>query len=240
MEGILLDRINFSYGNGNAVKDFSLAAARGEFIALMGPNAAGKSTLLKLACGILKPSSGAVKLSGRDLSAYAPKERARLISYLPQTPDVNIPFRVRELVDMGLYHGGGMEPEEALRAAGLLEKASSHITELSGGERKRAFVAMLLVQGSSIFLLDEPLANLDMKYQIELIRLLKGIIEGKNISVIMALHDINMAFHFHRVCVVKDGLMRALGKPEEVITKGLIRDVFEVEAEEFPGLRLKP
>ncbi|MBI5560837.1 MAG: ABC transporter ATP-binding protein [Deltaproteobacteria bacterium] len=233
-----LKNIRFSYGGAQSVKDFSLSAGKGGLTGLIGPNGAGKSTVLKLACGILKPAGGEIKLFGKDLKDYPPKERAKLVSYLPQLIDVNIPFTVRELIGIGLYprdaKASPHETDEAMEAVGLRGKRDSPVMELSAGERRRAFIAMSLVQGSSLLLLDEPLANLDLKYQIGLVRLLRKIIEERGISVVMALHDINTAFSLHSVCVIKDGCMYAHGAPRQTITKDVLKEVFEVDWENFP------
>jgi len=239
MENILLDSVTFSYGKKETIRRFSLSFGKGEFCALIGPNGAGKSTILKLCSGILKPQSGKIKLFNKDLEGYPSKERAGLVSYLPQLLDTNVSFKVMELAEMGLYPGGGgLSPDEAIGVAGLKEKAQSSITELSAGEKRRAFFAMLLVQGAKTLLLDEPLSHLDIKYQVELVKLLKDIIEKSGITVVMAVHDINTVFQFQKVCVIKDGMLFAAGSPGEIITKELIREVFEVEAENLLPQRI--
>jgi iron complex transport system ATP-binding protein len=111
---------------------------------------------------------------------------------------------------------------------GLSDKAEAHITDLSGGERRRTFIAMTLVQGAGLLLLDEPLANLDIKYQIELLRLLRKIREQKNISIVMALHDINIALQFEKVMLIKKGLILGFDRPETVLSEARIMDAFDV------------
>jgi iron-chelate-transporting ATPase len=168
------------------------------------------------------------------LHSYKHKDRAKLLCYLPQLLDMNLPFRVRELVSMGLYPYD-IPPEltvdEALEMVGLLPKAQSYITTLSGGERRRAFIAMTLIQGAGLLLLDEPLANLDIKYQFEIQRLLSGLKEKKNISIIMALHDINLALQFEKVILIKEGKILGIGSPETVLTKDLLKEAFDVNIE---------
>lgn len=214
----LIDNLKFSVGNG-------------EFIGLLGANGSGKSTILKLASGILKPSEGYIELWGKPLQSYRNKDRAKLMCYLPQLLDINVPFKVRELVSMGLYPYDippGISVNEAIEMVGLKEESETYITNLSGGERRRTFIAMTLLQGAGLLLLDEPLANLDIKYQIEILRLLRELKEKKNISIIMALHDINIALQFEKVMLIKDGRILGMGKPETVLTKGLLRDAFDV------------
>ena len=228
-----LQGISFSYGEpAPFIRNISFSVREGEFIGLLGANGSGKSTILKLASGILKPASGELTLWGKPIHTYKNKDRAKLICYLPQTLDITVPFTVRELVSMGLYPYDippSMTAEEALEMVGLGEKADAHLSDLSGGERRRTFIAMTLVQGAGLLLLDEPLANLDIKYQIELIRLLKQLKEKRNISVVMALHDINIALQFEKIMLVKNGVLLAAGAPLEILTEELIRDAFGVE-----------
>lgn len=227
-----LNNVSFSYNCSEFIKGLSVSIGSGEFIALLGANGSGKSTLLKLSAGILMPQMGEINLWNKPLRHYKGKDRAKLISYLPQMLDINAPFRVMELVSMGLYPYDippKLSPEEAIEIVGLTEKKDSSITELSGGERRRVFIAMTLLQGAGILLLDEPLANLDIKYQIELIRLLRNLRDNKNISVITALHDINMAFQFDMVYIIKEGRLIASGEPHKVITGELLKDAFDID-----------
>ena len=228
-----MNEVCFSYGdNGRVVDNFTFSAGEGEFIGLLGANGSGKSTVLKLGSGILKPSSGSLMLWGKQLQKYNNRDRAKLISYLPQTLDISVPFTIRELVSMGLYPYDippAITPDEALGMVGLAGKADAHITDLSGGEKRRTFLAMTLLQGAGLLLLDEPLANLDIKYQVELIRLLKTLREQRNISVVMALHDINTALQFDKVMLIKRGRVLGFGRPETVLTESGIMDAFDVE-----------
>lgn len=230
-----LDRVRFSYdGERPLINDLSFSVREGEFIGLLGANGSGKSTIMKLGSGILKPLSGIVSLWGKGLHTFNNRDRAKLISYLPQTLDISVPFTVRELVSMGLYPYDippAMSVEEALEVAGLSDKAGARLTDLSGGERRRTFIAMTLVQGAGLLLLDEPLANLDIKYQIELVRLLKKLRETRNIAVVMALHDINIALQFDTVILIKDGSIMGTGRPEEILTREMLRRAFDVSME---------
>ncbi len=227
-----LREVAFSYRSGTAlVKDLSFAVGEGEFIGLLGANGSGKSTMLKLCCGILKPSRGNVLLWGKPLHSYKNRDRAKLISYLPQALGPGVPFTVKELVSMGLYPYDippSMTAEDALDMVGLIDKADSYLTDLSGGEMRRTFIAMTLLQGAGLLLLDEPLANLDVRYQAELLMLLKKLREERKISVVMALHDINMAFQFAKVMLIKGGVMLGIGDPSEVLTDTNLREAFEI------------
>lgn len=228
-----LNNISFSYRKREGlIENLSFSVGQGEFIGLLGANGSGKSTILKLGSGILSPAQGAVLLWSKPLRAYHNRDRAKLISYLPQTLDIAVPFTVQELVGMGLYPYDippAMSVDSALELVGLQDKASAYLSDLSGGEKRRTFIAMTLVQGAGLLMLDEPLANLDIKYQIELVRLLKKLRDTKNISVIMALHDINIALQFSKVMLVKNGALLATGKPEDIMTEELLKDAFDVQ-----------
>ncbi len=228
-----LKNLSFSYRKQDTlIKNLSFSIGQGEFIGLLGANGSGKSTILKLGSGILRPAQGTVLLWSKPLQAYHNKDRAKLISYLPQTLDIAVPFTVQELVGMGLYPydiAPAMSVDNALELVGLQDKASAYLSDLSGGEKRRTFLAMTLVQGAGLLMLDEPLANLDIKYQIELVRLLKKLRDTKNISVIMALHDINLALQFSKVILVKNGTLLATGKPEDILNEELLKEAFDVQ-----------
>ena len=135
---------------------------------------------------------------------------------------------------MGLYPYDippSLTVDETLKMVGLIDKAESLITNLSGGERRRVYIGMTLLQGAGLVLLDEPLANLDIKYQIELIRLLRELIEKRNIAVVMALHDINIALQFEKILLIKEGKILGNGTPETVLTTDLLKQAFNVEVE---------
>ncbi len=229
------DKVTFSYGKKETfIKDITFSIENGEFIGLLGANGSGKSTILKLAGGILKPAEGRVNLWGKDLHFYRNRDRAKLLSYLPQFLDMNIPFTVREFVSMGLYPYDTMPEltvDDAIEMVGLTDYRESLITHLSGGERRRVYIAMTLLQGAGLVLLDEPLANLDIKYQIELLRLLKELRKKRGMTVVMALHDINIALQFDKIILVKDGKILGTGKPDVVLTKELLKEAFDVEVE---------
>lgn len=225
--------IIFSYERDKAlINNFSLSLYNKEFVGLLGPNGSGKSTVLKLAAGILTPSRGNIQLWRKPLLSYKNRDRAKLICYLPQLLDMHIPFKVEELVSMGLYPYD-IKPEmsvsEALQRVDLTDKAEKYLGQLSGGERRRAFLAMTLLQGAGILLLDEPFANLDIRYQLEILSLLHDLRTEKNISMVMALHDINTAMRFDKIILMKKGRVLASGTPSAVLKKDLLKEAFAVD-----------
>jgi ABC-type cobalamin/Fe3+-siderophores transport system ATPase subunit len=227
------DNISFRYErNKPLINGLTFTVGNGEFIGLLGANGSGKSTILKLAGGILRQTGGEIRLWGKPLHSYPHKDRAKLLCYLPQLLDMNLPFRVRELVSMGLYPydiAPALTTMEALEMVGLQDKSESYMANLSGGERRRVFIGMTLLQGAGLLLLDEPLANLDIKYQLEIQRLLMELKEDKNISIVMALHDINIALQFEKVMLIKDGGVLASGSPDEVLTNALLKEAFDAD-----------
>jgi iron complex transport system ATP-binding protein len=203
--------VDFSYEKEKPfIEDISLSVDNSEFIGLLGANGSGKSTLLKLASGIHRPSRGTVNLWGKEI------------------------FTVREFVGMGMYPYDTLPEltvDDAIEMVGLSGYAESLTTNLSGGERRRVYIAMTLLQGAGLVLLDEPLANLDIKYQIELLKLLKDLREKRDITLIMALHDINIAFQFDRIVIIKEGRILGSGSPGEVLTTEFLKEAFDVEVE---------
>ena len=230
-----LGGVVFGYGRELVIAGgLSFVVREGEVIGLLGANGSGKSTILKIAAGMLRPQAGEVVLWNKRLSAYRNKDRAKLLCYFPQHLDVTVPFTVREIVGMGLYPYDippAMTVDEAMEMVGVRDKADTTVTMLSGGERRRVFLAMTLIQGAGVLLLDEPLANLDIRYQIEFLKLLHTLKEQKGISVVLALHDINLALQFEKVMLLKNGGIIGMGTPESVLTGNALRDAFSVDLE---------
>jgi ABC-type cobalamin/Fe3+-siderophores transport system ATPase subunit len=235
--GPILEMANISFnypGSGRIVRDLSCSVHEREIIGLLGANGSGKSTILKIAAGMLRPSQGEVILWNKPLKSYRNRDRAKLLCYFPQHLDVHVPFTVREIVGMGLYPyeiPPAMTVDDAMDMVGVADKADAFVTNLSGGERRRVFLAMTLIQGAGILLLDEPLANLDIKYQIEFLKLLRSLKEARGLSVVMALHDINLALQFEKVMLIKQGAIMGIGAPETVLTDATIQDAFDVDIE---------
>jgi len=145
---------------------------------------------------------------------------------------LSIPFKVIDIVKMGFYPYDippQMDTVTALEMVGLSDKKDMHINHLSGGEIRRVFIAMTLIQGAGILLLDEPLANIDVKYQIEIIRLLREIVKQRDITVLMAIHDLNLAFQFDRTILIKDGIVIGDGKPHDVLTEKNLQRAFDID-----------
>lgn len=231
--------VHFSFGKTGVIRELGFTVAPGELVGLMGPNGAGKSTLLKLAAGILSPRRGEVLIENREVRSYSGRERSQRLAYLPQILDMHVPFRVGELVGMGEYSFTKQQHftmDEALELVGLADRRIAFLTDLSGGERRRAYIAMTLVQGGKLLLFDEPLANLDLRYQVELMRLLRRICCANGISVLLSLHDIALGGQLDRVIMVKDGKLIAEGASASVLTDETIRTAYDLDLPDYPLL----
>jgi iron complex transport system ATP-binding protein len=216
-----------------------LTVAGGELLAVAGPNGAGKSTLLRRLSGTLR-GPGVVLIDGADLSRLPSRALAQRLTMLEQEVPADLAFRVEELVLLGRHpHRARLGPpsprdraavHRAMEAMGILDLAPRPFSQLSGGERRKVLLAAVLAQEPQVLLLDEPTAHLDVHHQLEIMSLLSRL-TGDGRAVLCALHDLNLAAAFaHRLLLLKDGRVVALGPPGEVLTRELLRDVFGVEA----------
>ena len=233
--------VSFSYGQRLLLQDISLRIAPGEMVALLGPNGAGKSTLLKLASGVLKPSRGHVLLEGRDVSGLGGRELARRVAVVPQDFSVQFAYTVRQIVELGrLPHHGlwGSAGEgdskvvaAALEATGMSALADRVFNELSGGERQRALISLALAQATPVLLLDEPTAHLDIRHQIETLELLRRLNQEQGVTVVAALHDLNMAArYFPRLVLFASGVV-ADGSPAQVLDEDILSQMYETRVQ---------
>ncbi|HLH76070.1 MAG TPA: ABC transporter ATP-binding protein [Candidatus Binataceae bacterium] len=207
----------------------SLEVWPGELVAILGPNGAGKSTLLKVLSGAIAPGAGEVRFDGRPLAAYSRRQLARQLAVLGQETPISFAFNVVELVLMGRApHLASWRLEgsqdvalanQALALLGLTELAARPISELSGGERRRAFLARVLAQEPALALLDEPTAFLDLKHVGEIFAVLARLRRERQMAVIASLHDLNAAaLYADRVLLLKDGRAVGSGQPEQILT----------------------
>lgn len=210
----------------------------GSFTVIVGPNACGKSTLLRAFARLLKPRSGSVLLDGRELAGVPAKEAARIVGLLPQTSTAPDGITVAELVARGRYPHQGLfrqwtaNDREAVDAAlvetDLTELVDVPVDELSGGQRQRVWVAMALAQQTPVLLLDEPTTYLDVAHQYDLLDLFARL-HGQGTTVVAVLHDLNQAARYATdLIVMADGDVVATGTPAEVLTEQLVTDVFDL------------
>lgn len=232
------DRLCAGYEGLERLHQVSASIAPGQLTAVIGPNGCGKSTLMKCMAGLLKPSAGELRLDGRSFHAIPEKERARSVSYMPQsriTPDIS----VRQLVTHGRYPhlrwGQNLTKadrgivDRALERTELTPYAGRSVSHLSGGERQRAYLAMMLAQETPVMLLDEPTTYLDLSSQFSLMVLLKELC-GEGRSIVTVLHDLSLALEYaDRILLMQAGRLIIDGTPEEVFLSGKMQNVFGVD-----------
>lgn len=232
----------YSYGNRPVLSSVSLSCAPSGLTVLLGPNGSGKTTLLRLLAGVERPQGGQILLSGKPIRSYREHERARMLAYVPQNASLPFRFTVSEAVLMGRYPYTGAlkahtrEDREAAHSA-MLSTDIAHlaercVTELSGGERRRVFLAQALTQGGKYLLLDEPVAGLDERHILSFMCLLKKLSETQ--GVLCVLHELELAARFaDRLAVLSGGRIYACGTPKEILSPALLKEVYGIEGELF-------
>jgi iron complex transport system ATP-binding protein len=227
------------YGLRPVLKDVSLKISKGEIIGLIGPNGSGKTTLIRAASGVLPPRSGQVIVDGKDLAGLSTQQRARLQAVVPQARSLPGDFSVRQVVFLGrtphlgwlgqLGEADERQVQWALERTDTLALADRRIGELSGGEQQRVLLARALAQGTPILLLDEPTTHLDLRHQALLLDLVHELAREQGLTVLMALHDLNLAaIYTDRVVLLKDGCIQAVGDPRLVFTSERLEAVYQL------------
>jgi len=236
------DSLSIGYTNHLLFENLNLHIPQGEITVFVGSNGCGKSTLLRSIARLLKPESGAVLLEGKDVNRMSSKDVAKKMGILPQSPISPEGLTVHDLVKQGRYphqswlkrwsEEDTVKVESAMEATNISDLRDQAVDTLSGGQRQRAWIAMTLAQDTDVILLDEPTTYLDMTHQIEILDLLFELNEKKNRTIVMVLHDINLASRYaHNIVAIKDGEVHAQGKPEEIVTCDLVRSVFGMECQ---------
>jgi len=238
MAAIELLEISFAFNARSVLDEISLRIDAGERTAVIGPNGAGKTTLLRVISGTLIPAKGSVRLDGRALSSISRRELARKIAIVPQEFAVPFAFTARELVELGrtphlrLWAGSGRADRHAVnRAMELTDTVpfgNRTVNELSGGERQRVMIGMALAQEPEILLLDEPTQQLDITRQAEILDLVSELNAVQHLTVVAAIHDLNLAArYFQRLIVLRGGSLLADGSPSEVLSRDLLQKAYE-------------
>lgn len=233
------DRVRLGYRGRTISDQLSVDIPDGEFTVVIGPNACGKSTLLRALARLLAPESGAVLLDGKSIATYPAKEVARRIGLLPQTSIAPDGIRVADLVARGRYPHQSLLRQwsqadadavaAAMAATGVTELSARPVDELSGGQRQRVWIAMVLAQDTPMILLDEPTTYLDIAHQIHLLDLCRALNRESGRTVVAVLHDLNHAFRYAgHLIAMKDGRVVAAGAPKDIVTAELVREVFDL------------
>ncbi|WP_157100874.1 ABC transporter ATP-binding protein [Rhodococcus gordoniae] len=233
--------MGLGYGDRLIVDDLDLAIPTGVVTTVIGPNGCGKSTLLRALSRLLEPRTGTVLLDGHDITTLRTREVARVLGMLPQAPLAPEGLTVADLVARGRhphqswFRQWSSDDEDevavALERTGIADLADRPIDELSGGQRQRAWISMALAQGTDILLLDEPTTYLDLAHSVEVLDLVDRLHSELGRTVVMVLHDLNLAVRYSdHLVVMKDGRVVASGVPSEVISVELLREVFDLDA----------
>lgn len=233
-------RLSFAYDEREVIRGVNLAIQPGEFVGLLGPNGSGKSTLLRLLYGYLHPRSGEVRLNGRDLRMLTQRAIARAVAVVPQEAPETFGFTVAERVLMGRHPFLGPFEFETARDIEIAREAMSRtdtlqfrdrtFNEISGGERQRAMIASALAQTPEVLLLDEPTAMLDIKYQAQIMSLLRHLNRERGTTIVVAVHDLNLAaLSCKRLVLLKAGEIVHDGPPSDVLDERLLASVYDVK-----------
>lgn len=239
------DGVRLGYGDRVVVEDLDLDVVEGSVTAVIGPNGCGKSTVLRALARLLRPSGGQVLLDGKRIDSVPTKEVAKVLGLLPQTPTAPEGLTVADLVARGRhphqawYRQWSADDEgavlQAMEWTGIADLADRPVDELSGGQRQRAWISMALAQGTDLLLLDEPTTYLDLAHQVEVLELVARLHHEFGRTVVMVLHDLNMAARYaDQLVTMKDGQIVAQGAPSAVMTEEMLADVFGLAARVIP------
>jgi iron complex transport system ATP-binding protein len=238
---LTVNHLDFSY-SAFALNDVSVSIERGSLAGLLGPNGCGKTTLLKLLSGVLRPQRGEVTLDGRPLRSIARRELARHVAVVPQETHPAFDYSVMEMVLMGRHpHLGAFQLEgpadltiarDAMEATGTLHLADRPYMTLSGGEKQRVVIAGALTQSPDVLLLDEPTASLDLGYQLEVAGLLGRLNRERAVTMVLATHDLNLAASLcDTLVLMREGRVLLQGPTREVLTGATVKQLYDVDAD---------
>ena len=221
------------------LRNISFSAKPGEILGIIGPNGAGKTTLLRAIAGVIPIKSGAMELNGEDLLKKSIIEKAKLIASVPQAPTLPGSFSVLDMVMLGrtpylnwLGQSSSLDEEisrTALEQTQSVELAERKLGELSAGEQQRVLLARALAQSTPVLLMDEPTTHLDLRFQIELLNLVKKLTRQKSITTIIVLHDLNLASRYaDEMILLEHGRIAAFGKPQKVLIDSVLSRIYQI------------
>ncbi|MCI9062189.1 MULTISPECIES: ABC transporter ATP-binding protein [Romboutsia] len=242
MSCISTKNLNISYGNLDIVKDLNLDIPKGKITTIIGSNGCGKSTILKTIARIIQAKSGDIFVNNINIKERSPKDLAKVMAVLPQSPQAPSGLTVEELIAYGRFPHqkgfGKMRKEDedivtwALKSTGIEEFRDRPIEALSGGQRQRAWIAMALAQQTEILILDEPTTYLDLAHQLEILKLLEELNKKQGTTIVMVIHELNNAARFaDNMIGVKKGQVVCQGTAHEVMTKENLKELFNIDAE---------
>jgi iron complex transport system ATP-binding protein len=226
------------YSDKTVVEKVSVNIEKGKITSFIGPNGAGKSTVLSMITRLMKKDSGEVLIEGKRLEDWDNKDLSKKIAILKQSNNISLKLTIRELVSFGRYpHSEGRLTEEdnnyideAIEYMKLKDIEYKYLDELSGGQRQRAYIAMVIAQNTEYVFLDEPLNNLDMKHSVEMMKVLRNLCDDLGKTVVLVMHDINYtSCYSDYIVALKNGKIAKYGKTGEIIQKGVLEEIYEME-----------
>ena len=240
MENIKLENFSTGYKNKIIIKPMNLTIKSDNWLGIIGANGSGKSTLVRAICRIIKPFEGKVLLKGKDLNKLSHRYISQKISFLPQGTNPNLLISVNDLVALGrspykkfwefdLNKKDKSIIEDSLKLVDIFDLKECLLSEISGGQRQRAFLALALAQETEIIILDEPTNYLDINHQIKFLKILKDLQLKKNLTIVTVLHDLNLTARFSdSIAALKKGVLLEVGYPKDVLTKENIKNIFDI------------
>ncbi len=233
-----VENLKFGYTNHTILKNIDLNIKSGEHVSVIGPNGAGKSTLIKCMDGLLKPQKGQVKIDGKSIGRLKRDQIAKKIGYVPQSSSSLFMLKVFDMVLLGrrphsTWNSSEEDQKKVLKALSQLNiehLAMKNYNELSGGQQQKVIIARAIAQETEVLLLDEATSNLDMRHQLEVMDIVRRLVDTIGVAAIMIVHDLNIAARYSdKIIMMKDGEIVAAGTPHEVLTEKNISSVYGVE-----------
>jgi len=242
MVKLSVNKLVFSYGNAFSLEDISFSVTKGQICAILGPNASGKTTLIKCVAGVLSKGSGIISFDDRNADELTERELSRMLAYVPQIHEATFPYTVMDMVLMGRnpYIGYFSMPkredlDKCLTALTTLKMEcvkDDVFTEISSGQQKMVLIARALAQETPIILLDEPTAHLDFRNKLLVLKNIKNLVKEKDVSVLLSLHDPNeVSLIADHTIIMNNGEIISQGKTEAVLTSQVIKEIYGVDAE---------
>ncbi len=235
---IKIKNLSKKYNEKTVVNNVSVNIKKGKITSFIGPNGAGKSTLLSAVSRLIKHDIGEIMIDKKEIKSWKSNELSKKVAILKQSNNLNVRLTVRELVSFGRfpYSQGNLSEhdwekvDEALSFMELHDIEDQYLDELSGGQRQRAFIAMVIAQDTEYILLDEPLNNLDMKHSVQIMKVLRRLVDELGKTVILVIHDINFAsFYSDYVVALKNGKIVRQGPTNEIIEQGSLKEIYDMD-----------
>lgn len=235
---VVVKNVSKTYGSRKVVEDVSVSIPKGKITSFIGPNGAGKSTLLSMMSRLISIDEGEIFIDDEEIRRCKSNELAKKISILKQSNHINLRLTVKELVSFGRfpYSQGRLSKEdwhfidEAIRYMELEDMKDKYLDQLSGGQRQRAYIAMVIAQDTEYILLDEPLNNLDMKHSVQIMKILRRLVDELGKTIVIVIHDINFASCYSdEIVALKEGKIVSQGKTDDMIRSSILKDIYDMD-----------